>query len=93
MIRDEGLNKKDAAGILDLFDESINSKVRAIAPQSASERVAVRGTLDHFKCIDGLWHLRVQDATADGLGSQIEMSRVCVLADESGPNSKKRRLK
>lgn len=85
-IEESQLTKKEAAAILELFDEKINSAVNIEVPvsEAAREATEIEGELDYYNFYGGLWHLRVKNAHIKTRGRpESAISSLSVLAEEN----------
>jgi hypothetical protein len=90
MIDENKLTKKEAAAILEEFDECIKSKVSEPTPAStvaSVETATIEGDLDYFNCFDGTYYLQVNNAKVVG---GAEIGAITVVAAEQ---RKRRKLR
>ena len=81
------LTKKEAVRLLELFDKSINARVKGAS--EAVESASMEGELEHYNCINGLWHLRVKNVRTT-LPHVTNISTLTVLAEEIPRRTKRK---
>lgn len=90
LIDENKLTKKEAAAILEEFDDCIKNKVSEPTPAAtaaSAEAATIEGDLDYYNCFDGTYYLRVKNArVVDG----ADLGSVVIVAEEQQKRQKKR---
>jgi hypothetical protein len=83
LIAEKEISKGEASSMLDIFDECINTRVKTSPLGDVNvESATIECDLDYYNCYDGLWRIRVKNASVRGIAAH-ETSSITVLADET----------
>jgi len=90
MIDENKLTKREAAAILEEFDDCIKNKVSEPTPAStiaSVETATIEGDLDYYNCFDGTYFLQVKNARVVG---GAKLGALTVVAAEQKKRQKLR---